>query len=155
VKLMLKNRAELAAILQKTATALERHCAEQTVMLDGKPTKPRAVIDKLRRHIAAWREAAAMHAKWLATTRKLRAELRADIVPTMYFIRAYAGSTFGRQSRIFTDFGFAPRKAWRSSVENKVAANAKRAATRKARGTMGKKQRRAARRAAAPASGAA
>ena len=143
MKLMHKNRIDLVATLQKAATALERHCAGQTVSLDGKPAKARAVIEKLRRHAGAWQAAAAMYEQWVATTRRLSAELRADIVPTMHNVRVYAGFTFGEKSRIYGEFGFRPRKKWKTTVKAQRAANEKRAATRKARGTMGKRQRRA------------
>jgi hypothetical protein len=50
-------------------------------------------------------------------------------------------ATFGPTSPKLADFGFAPPKKAELTADEKAAAVAKRAATRKARGTMGKKQK--------------
>jgi hypothetical protein len=60
------------------------------------------------------------------------------------FMDAYEGfvrSAFGNQPEVLADFGLAPRKVRAPlTAEKLAAAKAKRAATRKARGTIGKKK---------------
>jgi hypothetical protein len=55
---------------------------------------------------------------------------------------AFVRATFSNSPDVLADFGLAPKKARTPlTVEQKAAAAAKREATRKARGTMGKKQK--------------
>jgi hypothetical protein len=56
-------------------------------------------------------------------------------------LEGYCRVVFTGDTAALADFGFAPRKVTKPSPEVEAAAIAKRAATRKARGTMGKKQR--------------
>ena len=67
---------------------------------------------------------------------------QAVIVPYMGRFTAYVRATYGNAMEILVDFGIAPTKARTPlTAEQKVAANAKREATRKARGVMGSRQR--------------
>jgi hypothetical protein len=54
-------------------------------------------------------------------------------------LEAYCRVTFTGDTATLADFGFAPKKYTKPSPEVEAAAIAKRAATRKARGTLGKK----------------
>ena len=56
-------------------------------------------------------------------------------------LRQYVINTFGPDSPVLADFGFTPPKKVELTPEAKVARAEKSAATRKARGTMGKKQK--------------
>jgi hypothetical protein len=61
----------------------------------------------------------------------------------IHAIVAYVRATFGNSPDILTDFGLKPKKARTPlTVEQRAAASEKRAATRKARHTMGKRQKR-------------
>jgi hypothetical protein len=56
-------------------------------------------------------------------------------------LRQYVINSFGESSPVLADFGFTPPKKATLTPEQKVARALKAAATRKARGTMGKKQK--------------
>lgn len=56
-------------------------------------------------------------------------------------LRNYMSATFGETSTEFADFGFKPRVVTAVDTETKAAAVVKREATRKARNTMGKRQK--------------
>jgi hypothetical protein len=57
-------------------------------------------------------------------------------------LRNYVSATFGEASTEFADFGFVPRTVTPVDAATKANAVVLRAATRKARGTVGKKQKR-------------
>ena len=72
---------------------------------------------------------------------------RAQVPPLLSVLRelvAFVRLTFGKQPEVLAAFGLAPPKARAPlTAEQKAVAVAKRAATRKARGTMGKVQKKA------------
>lgn len=143
MKLMEKRRGDLVLMLETAAGAAERHFAGRKVYVDGKPRAPGVIVAALRRHVRKHYAVAAMYDNWLSAARKLRAELRTEIVPAMYALRDNAEPLFGKNSVEFRAFGFRPRKRREQSAESRRIAAEKARATRKARGTMGKKQRRA------------
>ena len=64
--------------------------------------------------------------------------MRAFLVAFVSFVRG----TFGESPEVLADFGLLPKKVRKPlTVEQLAAAKAKRAATRKARGTTSKKQK--------------
>jgi hypothetical protein len=68
--------------------------------------------------------------------------LGTKLTPILRGLRQYVLNVFGETSPVLADFGFtAPKTATRTPQE-KAAAAAKALATRKARGTMGKKQKK-------------
>jgi hypothetical protein len=143
MKLMEKRRGELVLLLEKTAAAVERLYAGRKLHLHGKVSTPRRVATLLRGHAHKQKAADAQYKAWLHATRDLRAELRAAIIPTMFALRHSAAMSFGPASLEYRELGFKPRKPRTQSVQSKLLAVEKAAATRKARYTMGKKQRRA------------
>jgi len=77
---------------------------------------------------------------------KLTAESaqRPPILVLMDGFEAYVKLTYGQQPDVLADFGLGPKKArTKLTAEQQAAANAKREATRKARGTASKKQKKA------------
>jgi hypothetical protein len=63
------------------------------------------------------------------------------VIPVVRGLRQYLINANGPTATHLADFGFVPSKRATSTPEQKVAAVAKRAATRKARGTVGPKAR--------------
>jgi hypothetical protein len=57
--------------------------------------------------------------------------------------RAQVRNIFGETSEVLADFGMSPAKTTKPKPATQVSAAAKRVATRKARSTMGKKQKKA------------
>jgi hypothetical protein len=70
------------------------------------------------------------------------AKVEAEIIPILVVVRGYLVGMLGNNAAAMATVGVAPRKRPPPlTVEQKVVANAKRAATRTARGTQGKKQK--------------
>lgn len=143
MKLTLTRRIELVSILETAADAIEKHAGKEKFLVKDKRIASRVIVELFRRHARKRNETAMLYKAWLQATRDLRAELRTAVIPAMFSVRAHAQMSFGPNSGAYRDFGFRPRKQRRQSVESKVVAVEKAAATRKARHTMGKKQRRA------------
>jgi hypothetical protein len=140
MKMTLMKHADLVLLLLKAADGIERHFPT-SALLNGKRVSSKRLTALLRGHVRKREQAAAAHAAWLKMTRDLRTELRGDIIPTMFALRTIAQSTYGLGSEPYTDLGFHHRPRRRASVVTRVLGMVRGAATRKARGTMGKKQR--------------
>jgi hypothetical protein len=153
MQLTLKKRNDLIVMLTKAAEATEKHLVGRTITMEGKRWTARSLAALLTGHAQAQRDAAAQYARWLQATRTLRKQLRADIIPAMFGLRAFTASQFGTGSSIYCAFGFSvPRKRGPKPHPKTLAASAAKArATRKARGTTGKKQRQAIKGAVTPA----
>jgi hypothetical protein len=67
--------------------------------------------------------------------------LNTHVTEVVRGLRQYVISAFGASNPVLADFGFTPPKKQALTPEQKVARALKAAATRKARGTMGKKQK--------------
>jgi len=67
--------------------------------------------------------------------------LNTKVTQVVRGLRQYVINVYGPESPLLADFGFTPSKRTPLTPEQKVARAAKAAATRKARGTLGKKQK--------------
>ena len=137
-----KSNGNEAALAVKLAAGTQKHLAAVTqVLVDGGTFTPAQVEAQLST-LAALRDA--VDAAKAATKGRL-AEERLKGPPLVVFLQAFEGfvrAAFGRQPEILADFGLAPKKVKTPlTVEQQAVAKAKRVATRKARGTMGKKQK--------------
>jgi hypothetical protein len=79
-------------------------------------------------------------AQWHDATATYKA-LNTHVTEVVRGLRQYVISAFGASSPVLADFGFTPPKKQALTPEQKVARALKAAATRKARGTKGKKQK--------------
>jgi hypothetical protein len=79
-------------------------------------------------------------ANWLDATAKYQA-LNTQVTPVIRGLRRYVIDAFGENSPVLADFGFVPPRKGALTPEENVARAEKALATRKARGTMGKKQK--------------
>jgi hypothetical protein len=128
--------------LQKLIAGLQEHPPPAGLVIGSRPyTTAQAIaiiqglIDKLRAAVAA------RNAYKNAIT-----ESEAEIKTTQPFLRDLRHSlqiTYGDSSATLGDFGLVPRKIGTRSPEVKLAAAEKLRATRKARNTMGPKQKKA------------
>jgi hypothetical protein len=141
MKLTLMKHEALVQLLNKTADGVERHF-QPTVTLGGKRQQSKQLSALLRGHARKRQQAAALYQQWLVMTRDLRRELRKEVIPTMFTLRTYATGFYGTSSKVFTDLGFVHRTRRRPSAPTVALAALKAAATRKARNTVGKKQRK-------------
>jgi hypothetical protein len=79
-------------------------------------------------------------ANWHDASTKYKA-LNTHVTQLVRALRQYVIDAFGASSPVLADFGFTPPKKQGLTPEQKVARALKAAATRKARGTIGKKQK--------------
>jgi hypothetical protein len=138
---ILNNRTIITAINQRL-TALEKHVpkSKAEISINGQRMKV-SEVHAFYTHCLDVR--ASLEAK--------RAELKATIAEAetaeaqrLEFdkgLRGWVANQFGPNTQVAFEFGFLPRKQPVKSVESKQHAVAQSKATRKARHTMGKKQR--------------
>ncbi len=108
--------------------------------LGGTSYTPTSLVAFIQSHIDAANAIATAKATWekaIATYTGI--DKQAQLV--LHDLKALVLATFGPTSPKLADFGYKPRKVTVLTPEQKAAASAKRAATRKARGTMGPKQK--------------
>ncbi len=70
-------------------------------------------------------------------------QVEADLSPLLKGMQRYVQGRYGEDSAKLAEFGFALTKARKTSAKTKAAAAVKAQATRKARNTVGKNQRKA------------
>jgi hypothetical protein len=128
---------------------LRKHVSRSTIPLNGKMCKKTAVIARLERYLAALDDIDRVFAAWrIATTKAMRLYLD-DIRGLFSDMKMFVDSQLGVDSR--HRFGVKRPKRGHRRVQDVAAAVEKARATRKARGTMGKRQRKAIRGVVAPA----
>jgi hypothetical protein len=80
---------------------------------------------------------------WLASVAAQRTDYATNIAPLMEALRHYVAAFYGGNSATFQSFGFVPHRKPQLTAKTKLQAVLQAAATRKARNTMGRKQRKA------------
>ena len=133
----LTNEEEVIRATNLAAGVTKRLSAMTTIMIDNSAETPTEIEDKLMGFVRDREGVSVTKAAYEAAIAKASAS-QAVVVPFMGRLTAYVRATFGNATEILVDFGIAPLKARTPlTAEEKVAANAKREATRKARGVMG------------------
>jgi hypothetical protein len=122
---LMKHRQELAII--------ERHAGLESV---------EAVVARYQAHLDALQRVDATAAVW-RTAVSQEENVEAQIKKLTRRMKNLLCGTYGEQSPTLLDFGIAPRKRAKIGVEKMRVTVEKRNATRKARHTMGKKQKKA------------
>jgi hypothetical protein len=109
-----------------------------SLYLGGRPFTPATLEACIQARIDAASEIAAAKAQWEAACRAYDA-LDADTYVVIRDLKQFVIGAFGDESAKLADFGFTARKpvVWTEAMKAKAAV--KRAATRKARGTLGPK----------------
>jgi hypothetical protein len=113
---------------------------KKPVVLNGTRYTLAAIVAALQRHIDA--QAAVRDCEWAlkqARADRAKAAKAADLVSRG--LEAYLRVTLGPSSPLLQPYGVKPRKKRNVPVETKAASAEKARATRKARGTTGRKQR--------------
>ncbi|MGH7270137.1 MAG: hypothetical protein ACREJ3_06865 [Polyangiaceae bacterium] len=111
-----------------------------SLQIMGKAYTMAEAIKLIQSRIDAVNAAGSARANWHDATATYKA-LNAQVTQVVRGLRLYALNAFGQNSPVLADFGFTPPKKATLTPEQQVARAAKAAATRKARGTMGTKQR--------------
>ena len=114
----------------------------QTLTLNGQSFSVAQVRAAVQARVNATQDAEASKSQ-LRVKLDTRKTADAAARPIVTGLEAYVALTYGKRSQAMTDFGFAVPKQPKKSVETKAQAAQKGQATRKARGTKGKKQREA------------
>jgi hypothetical protein len=113
---------------------------EGEVLVGSKRVTIQGIADQINAHIDA--VTATDHARAvLGDLMKAEAEARRVSRASVIALREYARMMFGDRSQQCDKLGFAPRQVSKRSAAAKVAAIKKSAATRKQRGTTGKRQK--------------
>jgi hypothetical protein len=138
-KIRAKN--DVTAGYQQVITGLNTYLANRTLNLNGKPVTSKAAVAIIQQQIVAMQASTAAHTAWLQSVAKERAASTATVAPLLAALRHYVAAVFGPTSDEYLAFGFPPPKARTKSPVAKVIGAEKLRATRKARNTMGSKQR--------------
>lgn len=109
--------------------------------LAGSAITPADLVKLVQSRIDSAGVVAAASATWHSTVTAHKA-LNAKLTPVVRGLRQYVLNVFGETSPVLADFGFTAPKTVTRTPEQKAAAAAKAKATRKARGTLGKKQKK-------------
>ena len=116
--------------------------APTPLALGGQSFTPASLIAFFQSRIDAANQVVAAKAQWIDLGKKYTTlDLTADLVARG--LKQYVMNAYGAASPLLADFGFTPPKRTPLTVEQKTLAIARRAATRKARNTLGKKQKEA------------
>ena len=135
-----KSKAKLVAILRQLIAGIEQHVSEP-MRLHGQLVSIKAVVAALQQQIDDIHASDAAHDAWLQAVAKQRTGYSDTVAPLVAAVRAYAVTAFGPTGDEYRALGFEPPRPRVTSPETKVVAAAKARATRKARNTMGSKQR--------------
>jgi hypothetical protein len=136
-----QNKQEIVAMEQQQLTCVQKHIAKgTTIPVKGKALKQPDIAAAYANHVSLLKQAEAAREKWLALVAQERAAAVA-LKPITKVVGAYFENTFGEGSEEAIEFGLSARKVTSQKVQEKSLAVAKRLATRKARHTMGKKER--------------
>ena len=133
------NRATTQALDGQIILGIKK--ALQTVTslpLGGDTYTPKSLTAFLQSRIDGANAVAVAKANWLNAATAYDA-LNTTATLVVRGLRQYVMNTFGKTAPQLADFGFVPPKTATQTPEQKAAAVAKRAATRKARGTVGPK----------------
>ena len=137
----LKAKPLVTALYQQAIHGLQTHLADKTLLVNGKPVTTADGINILQQQIAAMQASMDARTAWLQAVARERASAKAAVAPFLAGLRHYVIAVFGLGSDAYLAFGFTPLKARIKSPAAKVVGAVKALATRKARNTMGSRQR--------------
>jgi hypothetical protein len=133
----------LARINQAIAGIQQFFMTMSTIVLGGKSYTPGAVVTLLQSATAAIALSSNKKAEYVATVQSERNTI-AQIAPVLRYLKTFVVTQFGDtpdSAQKLEVFGLSPRKPRSKNVQVKAAAADKVVATRKARNTMGPKQK--------------
>jgi hypothetical protein len=146
------SKTDELAKLRKAISGINKHLlAVATLLLAGQSITPAALVQLFQAYVdlAAAIDTARAKVQALLAQEKL---MGVNVHLLLQALHAFIVAQYGNQAaEMLADFGFAPKKATQLTAEQKAAAAAKRTATRKARHTMGSKQKKDIHGAPAPA----
>src|SRR5579872_4887550 len=136
------NRTTTRARDAQIIVGIEKHLQNTpSLPLGGTAYAPADLVKLIQSRIDSVTPAAAAKANWHSTVVAIKA-LNTSLSPVLRALREYVINVFGPASPVLADFGFAPPKRTTKTPEQKAAAAAKAKATRAARHTAGKNQKK-------------
>ncbi|HEY1692941.1 MAG TPA: hypothetical protein VGG39_12310 [Polyangiaceae bacterium] len=137
----LRNRLLTSGTDQRLIDGVRADLQEVPAMrLGGREFTPATLEAFLQARLDAYNAIAAAKAAWEQTI-DAYGVLDDETSLVVRNLKSFILSYFGEDSPRLADFGFVPPRRFEMSAEQKSAAVAKRAATRAARGTRGRKQK--------------
>jgi hypothetical protein len=136
-----RRNVDLIANLKTAADALETHYSGQTLVFGKRSWTTAELAQAFRAHADALVATNQARQEWYRQARIIGASAKAEITPALVGLRAFLAMQHGSADAMLTTFGFVARHRNAPSAETKRLAVEKRRATRKARGTLGKRQR--------------
>ncbi len=140
-----KNKPSRQDRLRKIASGLQLHePGNPSITIGGVAYAVNDLLTQIQKDITATDATDKARAAWLQTVQAERAS-HAQMDPLLRGIKQFVMLQFGEteaSSTVLADFGYTPRKVAVRTPATSVAAAAKSAATRKARHTMGKDQKK-------------
>jgi hypothetical protein len=135
------NRTTTQAHDGQVIVGIDKHLQNvSSLPLVGSTYTMAALKELIQSRIDAVNTVVNAKAHWLDASATYKA-LNTHVTEVVRGLRQYVISAFGASNPVLADFGFTPPKKQALTPEQKVARALKAAATRKARGTMGKKQK--------------
>jgi hypothetical protein len=136
------SKTSKLALFRQIVAGLLEHFPGQTMALGGTTITVADLVAKLNVVIGLLTTADASQKTWKQDVAAAN-KASSGLAPTLKNLRRYLQGVFGVDSEVLLDFGLTPEKPPVTTPETAAAAVAKRAATREARHTMGKKQKAA------------
>jgi hypothetical protein len=137
------NKPILRDRLRKFSEGVTAHLSSETsIKLAGVTFTPSDLVKLLQSLVSALDAADAQKAKLHEAVTAVE-DQSAKARPVLAALEKFVGSQFPSDSSVLADFGIAPPKVPVVKVATKASAVEKAAATRKSRGTMGSRQRKA------------
>jgi hypothetical protein len=137
------SKNKIVAQLQTIIRGVRTHMSGESFVINGIEYTADEVIAVLQREIDNLHASDAARQQWLNSVRHQVTGFVAETRPMIHGVRDHATARFGERAEELREFGFTPTRAANRTPESKVIAAEKLRATRKARGTMGKRQRAA------------
>jgi hypothetical protein len=135
------SKNDRIAHCQSLIRGLRTKFPKQTLMINGKARPTEAVVKMLESYLIALAAIDEAYRAWRIATATASRIYFGQIHQLLQHIRAFLEMQYGRDGVELRGFGYKPRKRPYRSTQAKVNAAEKARATRKARGTKGKRQR--------------
>jgi hypothetical protein len=135
------NSNTAKALDAQVVAGIQKHLLTvPSLPLAGAAYTPADLVKLVQSRLDSAGTVASSNATWHSTV-AAHGALNAKLTQVLRGLRQYVLNAFGETSPVLADFGFTPPKVATRTPEEKAAAAAKALATRRARHTMGKKQR--------------
>jgi hypothetical protein len=136
------NRTKTQARDAQVIEGIKKHLQNvSNLPLVGSAYTPADLVKLVQSRIDSANGATATKANWHSTVVADKT-LNTKLTPVLRALRQYVINVFGETSPVLADFGFTPPKRATRTPEQKAAAAVKAKATREARHTMGKVQKK-------------